>query len=140
MSTRLMDLPPALRVWVRLLLYAAELAASLWLAYDLRFDFLVGPASAQERLVVLSWLVPLQLVLLALFLQFSPLLGYFSTPDLARMCHALGISAALAMGMWSALGAGYASPRSVIMIDLVFSLVGLTGARLALRTLRERLA
>jgi hypothetical protein len=69
-----MDLPLALRVWVRLLLYAAELAASLWLAYDLRFDFLVGPASAQERLVVLSWLVPLQLVLLALFLQFSPLL------------------------------------------------------------------
>jgi FlaA1/EpsC-like NDP-sugar epimerase len=140
MSTRLMDLPPALRVWVRLLLYAAELAASLWLAYDLRFDFLVGPASAQERLVVLSWLVPLQLVLLALFLQFSPLLGYLSTPDLARMCYALGISAALAMGMWSALGAGYASPRGVIMIDLVFSLVGLTGARLALRTLRERLA
>jgi len=53
MSTRLMDLSPALRIWVRLLLYAAELAASLWLAYELRFDFMVGPDSAEERLVVL---------------------------------------------------------------------------------------
>jgi FlaA1/EpsC-like NDP-sugar epimerase len=135
-----MNMPPALRIWVRLLLYGSELAASLWLAYELRFDFMVGPVSAQERLVVLSWLVPLQLVLLALFLQFSPLLGYFSTPDLGRMCYALVISAALAMGLWFALGAPYAPPRSVILIDLVFSMVGLTGVRLALRTLRETLA
>ena len=140
MRTPIMDLPPALRIWVRLLLYASELAASLWLAYELRFDFLVGPDSAQERLVVLLWLVPLQLVLLALFLQLSPLLGYFSTPDLARMVYALVISAGMAMGVWLALGAPYAPPRSVILIDLVFSLVGLTGARLALRTLRETLA
>jgi FlaA1/EpsC-like NDP-sugar epimerase len=135
-----MDLPPALRIWVRLLLYASELAASLWLAYELRFDFLIGAASAQERMLVLLWLVPLQLVLLALFQQLSPLLGYFSTPDLSRMVYALVISAAMAMGMWSAVGAGYAPPRSVIVIDLVFALVGLTGARLALRTLRETLA
>jgi hypothetical protein len=140
MRTPLMDMPPALRISVRLLLYASELAASLWLAYELRFDFTVGPVSAQERLVVLLWLVPLQLVLLALFLQLSPLLGYFSTPDLARMFYSLVISAAMAMGAWLALGAGYAPPRSVILIDLVFSLVGLTGARLALRTLRETLA
>ena len=65
---------------------------------------LVGPAAAQERLVVLLWLVPLQLVLLALFLQLSPLLGYFSTPDLARMFYALVISAGVAMGVWFALG------------------------------------
>jgi FlaA1/EpsC-like NDP-sugar epimerase len=135
-----MDMPPALRIWVRLLLYASELAASLWLAYELRFDFMVGPVSGHERLVVLLWLVPLQLVLLALFHQLSPLLGYFSTPDLARMFYALIISAGVAMGVWLALGAGYAPPRSVILIDLVFSLVGLTGACLALRTLRETLA
>jgi len=132
-----MDLPPALRIWVRLLLYAAGLAACLWLAYELRFDFNVGPVAAQERLVVLRWLVPLQLVLLALFLQLSPLLGYFSTPDLVRMFYALLVSAAVATGLWLALGAPYAPPRSVIIIDSVFSLVGLSAARLAARTLRE---
>jgi FlaA1/EpsC-like NDP-sugar epimerase len=137
MRTRLMDLPPALRIWVRLLLYAAGLAACLWLAYELRFDFNVGPVAAQERLVVLRWLVPLQLVLLALFLQLSPLLGYFSTPDLVRMFYALLVSAAVATGLWLALGAPYAPPRSVIIIDSVFSLVGLSAARLAARTLRE---
>ena len=82
----------------------------------------------------------MQLVLLALFLQLSPLLGYLSTPDLGRMFCALIISAGVAMGMWLLLGAGYAPPRSVILIDLVFALVGVTGARLALRTLRETLA
>ena len=135
-----MNMPPALRTWVRLLLYGSELAASLWLAYELRFDFMVSPVYAQERLVVLSWLVPLQLALLALLRQFSPLLGYFSTPDLNRMFYALVLSAGLAMGVWLALGAPYAPPRSVILIDLVFALVGLTGVRLALRTLRETLA
>jgi hypothetical protein len=107
----MMDMSPALRIWVRLLLYATELGASLWLAYELRFDFLVGPPAAQERLCVMLWLVPLQLVLLALFFQFSPLLGYFSTPDLVWMSYALIISAAIAMGVWSGLGAGYA-PRA----------------------------
>lgn len=140
MRTRLMDLPPALRIWVRLLLYTAGLAASLWLAYELRFDFGVGPAAARERLEVLLWLVPIQLVLLALFLQLSPLLGYFSTPDLARMFYALVISAAMAMGVWLALGTPYAPPRSVILIDLVLSLVGLSGANLVLRRMRETLA
>jgi FlaA1/EpsC-like NDP-sugar epimerase len=122
------------------MLYTTGLAASLWLAYDLRFDFSVGPAAAQERLNVLLWLVPLQLVLLTLFLQLSPLLGYFSTPDLARMFYALVISAVMAMGMWLALGTPYAPPRSVIVMDLVLSLVGLSGANLAMRRMRETLA
>jgi len=131
-------LPPVLRIWVWLGLYAAELAASVWLAYELRFDFTVSAAWAQERLVVLAWLVPLELVLLALFQQFSPLLGYFSTPDLGRIGYALVLGAAAALGAWFALGTGYAPPRSVILINLVLSLVALAGVRLALRTLRER--
>jgi len=52
------------RVWLLLLLYAAELSASLWLAYELRFDFMVEAPYQQERLLVLLWLVPLQLLLL----------------------------------------------------------------------------
>src|ERR1035438_4685 len=116
MRTPMMDNTAALRFWVRLLLYSAELAASLWLAYELRFDFTVGPVAAQERMVVLLWLVPVQLVLLALLQQMSPLLGYFSTPDLGRMFYALVLSAGVAMGMWFALSAGYAPPRSVILI------------------------
>jgi len=120
-------------------MYAAELAASLWLAYELRFDFVVEDPARQERLFVMCWLVPLQLILLGLFHQLNTLLGYFSTPDLARMFHALTISAILALLAWAIWGSGVAPPRGVIALDFVFCLVGLTGARLALRSFRESL-
>jgi len=140
MKIKLIGYSGPVRVWILLLFYAAELTASLWLAYELRFDFLVEPAFQQERLVVLLWLVPLQLVLLGLFHQLTPLLGYFSTPDLARMFHALLVGAAVAVLAWWGFGAGLVPPRGVIVGDFVFALVGLTGVRLALRTLRESLS
>ncbi|HYV29949.1 MAG TPA: hypothetical protein VEO53_02385, partial [Candidatus Binatia bacterium] len=139
MRTSRMDLSAPLRTWVLLLLYAAELSASLWLAYDLRFDFDLDSVSQHERLIVLLWLVPAQLILLALFRQLKPLLGYFSTPDLTRMFHALTIGVFAAFAVWVGWGSPYAPPRSVIIIDCVFAMVGLAGVRLALRTYRESL-
>ena len=52
MNARILDLPPAARFWALLLVYTTELTASLWLAYELRFDFLVEPKFQQERLFV----------------------------------------------------------------------------------------
>src|SRR5258706_15955488 len=96
MKTSRMDLPAPLRVWVLLLLYAAELGASLWMAYDLRFDFALDAVSHHERLIVLLWLGPTQLILPAFFFQLTPLLGYFSTSDLTRLFRALTIGVELA--------------------------------------------
>lgn len=140
MKRHQLDVSSRVRFWLFLLVYTVELAASLWIAYALRFDFAVNPESQQERLFVLFWLVPLQLILLGLFHQFNSLLGYFSTPDLARMFHALFISFVIGIGMWYVCGEGFAPPRGVLAMDFVFSLVGLTGVRLALRSLRESLA
>ena len=138
-TPRLLDLSAPTRFWVLMCVYALELSASLWLAYELRFDFMVEPNFQKERLFVLCWLVPLQLVLLGLFHQLNTLLGYFSTPDLGRMFQALTISAITALVVWGVWGQGVAPPRGVIVLDFIFCLVGLTGARLALRTLRESL-
>jgi FlaA1/EpsC-like NDP-sugar epimerase len=132
-----LDLSPQRRFLLLLVLYAAELAASLWLAYDLRFDFMVDTTSSQERYFVLLWLVPLQLILLGLFHQLTSLLGYFSTPDLARVFHALFISSIIVLIVWIISGEGFAPPRAVIAMDFLFSLIGLTGIRLALRTFQE---
>jgi FlaA1/EpsC-like NDP-sugar epimerase len=139
MKTQYFDLAQKYRFWVLLLLYAIELTASIWLAYELRFDFLVDHGFRQERLFVLLWLIPLQLILLGLFQQLTPQLGYFSTPDLARMFHALILSSIVVLIVWIIWGEGFAPPRGVIVLDFVFCLVGLTGVRLALRTLRESL-
>jgi FlaA1/EpsC-like NDP-sugar epimerase len=122
---------------VLLLLYALELSASLWLAYALRFDFLVAPNYQQERFFVFLWLVPLQLVLLGAFRQLNTLLAFFSTPDLVRMFQALSIPSLVAVAVWLGWGQGYAPPRGVIVLDFVLALVGLSGIRLGLRTLRE---
>ena len=137
MKINLFEYSPPVRIWVLFMLYTAELCASLWMAYELRFDFMVDPASQQERLFVLIWLVPLQLLLLGLLHQLDSLLGYFSTPDLARMFHALTISMAGAIVVWLIWGTGFAPPRGVIVLDFVFALVGLTGVRLFLRASRE---
>ena len=135
-----LDVSPKTRIGLLLCAYAAQMAASLWLAYEIRFDFSVAASYQEERLFVLLWLVPLKLILLASFHQLSSLPGYFSTPDLARMFHALLISSVVTGVVWMVGGIGYAPPRGVIVVDFVFSLVGLTGVRLGLRALREILS
>jgi len=132
-----LDLSPATRFALLSLLYATELTASLWLSYELRFDFSVDPGYQHERLFVLLWLIPLQLILLGFFHQLRTLLEYFSTPDLGRMFRALAISSAVAGMVWIWPGPGFAPPRGVIVLDFVLGLMGLTGVRLALRMLRE---
>src|SRR5262249_2962527 len=117
--------------------YAGELTASLWLAYELRFDFAVDPDYKSERLFVLLWLIPLQLILLWFFHQLSALLEFFSTPDLTRMMQALIISSFIAGAIWIWPGPGFTPPRGVIAMDFVLGLVGLTGVRLALRRFCE---
>lgn len=136
-SSVVLNYSPPARVWLLALLYAVELVASLWMAYELRFDFNVGPELQQERMVALAWLVPFQLLLLGWFQQLTPLLGYFSTPDLARIFHALSISVLGGAAAWFVWGAGFAPPRGVLILDFVFALVGLSGVRLLLRMSRE---
>src|SRR5262249_30191108 len=115
--------------------------------YELRFDFAIDDKLADngvlvhgQRLFVLMWLVPLQLLLLARFHQLTSLLGYFSTPDLARMFHSLAFGFILCGGVRWICGAEYAPPRGVLILDFVFALVGLTGVRLFLRVSREMAA
>ena len=100
LKTSDLDLSPPRRFAVLVSLYTPGLIASLWLAYELRFDFAVDPGYQQERAFVLLWLIPLQLIMLGLFHQLRTLLGYFSTPDLARMFHALTACAAIAGLVW----------------------------------------
>jgi FlaA1/EpsC-like NDP-sugar epimerase len=137
MTFNVFNYSPRTRALLLLVIYALELMASLWLAYELRFDFDVDDASRSQRIFVLLWLVPLELVLLGVFYQLTPLLGYFSTPDLSRVFHALAISALIALLGWLGLGITYAPPRGVIVMNFIFGLVGITGARLLLRANRE---
>lgn len=117
--------------------YTAGLSVSLWLAFQLRFDFAVAP----EYLVHFDWmlvsLVAVKLILLLCLGQFGSLLSYFGFHDLGKILAVCAISSALALGVWFTAGVPYAPPRAVIVTDLLISFLFLCGFRLSLRLLRE---
>ncbi len=117
--------------------YSAGLSISLWLAFQLRFDFAVAP----EFLVHFDWmlvsLVAVKLILLLALGQFGSLLSYFGFHDLGKILAVCALSAALALGVWFVVGVPYAPPRAVIVTDLLISFLFLCGFRLSLRLLRE---
>lgn len=116
---------------------------SLWLAYQLRFDFNIPP----EHLLHIRWniigITGAKLLLLFAFGQFGSLLSYFGVYDLGKLLAVCVIAAVLALGIWLAttiwlaLGVPYAPPRAVIVTDLLISFLFLCAFRLSLRLVRE---
>ena len=130
-------LPKFLHQAYLLTAYVAGLCGSLWLAFQLRFDFSV-PA---EYFVHANWIflgmIGCKLLLLLAFGQFGSLLSYFGFHDLGKLLAVCAISAALALGVWVIAGVTYAPPRAVIVTDLLVSFLFLCGFRMSLRLIRE---
>src|SRR5688572_18979782 len=116
-----------------ILLDTAALLASLWLAYQIRFDFLVPPKIQPTLGVILLWVVGLKLLFLWRFRQFEMLLGYFSLSESSRLFWALLAPSLLIFVVSSQFGSDVAPPRSVVVTDFGFSLIALTAIRVGLR-------
>ncbi len=129
---------PWARKTILLLLYAGGFTLSLWLAYQLRFDFAVEEDFKQQFLRCLPWVVALKLILLYAFGQFEGLLSYFSLPDLNRVFRASSLAFGILLATWFISAGALAPPRGVILTDFCLSLLGLAGTRLGFRVLRER--
>jgi FlaA1/EpsC-like NDP-sugar epimerase len=117
---------------------AATLLASVWLGYQLRFEFEV-PGDIQKILpLVALWVVGLKLFGLWRFRQFQVLLRYFSISDFAGLFWPIFATSLLIFGISSQLGWDYAPPRSVVLADFSFSLIGLAALRLIFRRVLAR--
>ncbi len=128
-----------LRFWVTVCSYLGVLAASFFLAYELRFDFALPPEFQEERVRLLPYAVAVKFLGLVLLRQMGSMLRYFSIPDLVRVAVAMALSSALLI-VPRALGhANYIFPRGVLLIDLLLSIGGLCVFRIALRIYQERL-
>src|SRR5689334_15784824 len=92
----------------------AALVGSLWLGYQLRFDFAVPEATQQSFLPVLFWVVTLKLFCLWRLHEFEVLLGYFGIPDFCRLLWASFLPSLLVFGISSHFGSEYAPPRGVV--------------------------
>lgn len=119
-------------------IYAAGLSASLWISYQLRFDFSLPPDYSRRFTQALPCLLLIQFVLLSRFKQFTGLFRDFSVPDLARLSTSLGLATALALTFRSLAPEILLPPRSILLLDLAFSLITLGGIRLGVRLLWER--
>ena len=113
--------------------YIAALVGSLWLGYQLRFDFAVPKETERTFLLVFTWVIGLKLLCLWRFAQFDVLLGYFSLPDFSRLFRILFAASIIVFGVSAQLGSNYAPPRSVVVADLSFAVLALTAIRLAFR-------
>ena len=109
----------------------AALLASLWLGYQIRFDFSIPAAIQQTFPLIFLWVIALKLLCLWRFRQFEVLLGYFSIPESSRLFWALFVPSLIVFAVSNQLGSDYAPPRSVVLTDFGFSVIGLTAIRLS---------
>jgi len=59
-SSVALNYSPPIRVWLLITLYTLQLAASLWMAYELRFDFAAAPEDEARAIVCAALARPLQ--------------------------------------------------------------------------------
>jgi FlaA1/EpsC-like NDP-sugar epimerase len=111
----------------------AVLLLSLWLGYQLRFDFSVPSEIQHEFPLVFCWVIGLKLLCLWRFRQFDVLLGYFSISESTRLFWVLFVPSLIIFGVSNQFGSDFAPPRSVIATDFGFSIIGMTAIRLAFR-------
>jgi FlaA1/EpsC-like NDP-sugar epimerase len=114
---------------------ALTLLGSLWLGYEVRFNFSVPTDVKQVALLASLWVVTLKMLGLWRFRQFQVLLRYFSISDFTSLFWALFTASLFVYGISSQLGWAYAPPRSVVVADFSFSLLGLAVLRLTVRRL-----
>jgi len=145
---RLLNTPLSpLRMIGVLAIYSSLLAIAYWLAFELRFEFLVPGAgeTAEDtnwqaiRLEILPWLVLTKLFILLALGEFRGILHFFRLPDLTRIFGALVLTAVGLTLLWYFKDGEACTPRSVILADFQFSFVFLCGFRLSCRIYAERL-
>ncbi|MSU47938.1 MAG: polysaccharide biosynthesis protein, partial [Opitutus sp.] len=127
------------RASVLALIYLAIAAVSFYLAYEIRFDFLVPEQHQQERIRLLPLVLGIKLVALVAARQLGSLMTYFSVPDLVRLLWAMLASSTLLLSPRIVGWLEYTTPRGVLLTDFMLCFGGLCAGRLATRLYRERL-
>ena len=120
-----------------LTVYTGALVLSLWLSYQLRFDFNPAPEYLDRFELILFGLVGMKLILLFAFGQFGSLLTYFGVHDVQKIFAATLLGALTALVGWEFGGVAWAPPRAVILSDLMISFLSLCSVRMVFRLLRE---
>lgn len=119
--------------------YAAILTGAFYLAYEVRFDFVVPERYQSERLQLVGFIVAIKLLVLVATRQLGSVMKYFSVTDLLRLVSAMTI-ASLAALLPRVIGLGFlpTPPRGMLLVDYFLSVGGLGALHLGARLFRER--
>ncbi len=117
--------------------YGLLLSVSLYLAYQLRFDFAVPPNELSVLLQTGPFFVALQLVALYWWRQFKGLLSFFGPAEIQQLGFALAAAAGMQYLLWIFSQGRWMAPRSVIVTDWCIAFLMIVVARTSLRSLHE---
>jgi len=124
-----------------LIFYGGLLIFSFYLAYELRFDFVVDEGYHLARRAQVMWIVPVEIFFLFMFGQFRGFLSYFRLPDLIRLATALGAACGLFFAIWIFFYLFHnretMPPGGVILINFLIATILLSAFRVGLRSYRE---
>ena len=127
-----------IRAVVLLTVYTLIISLCRFLAYELRFDFIVPREFQEERLWSNAFNLAVKLAFLLLFGQFRALLSFFSLPDLLRIAGAVYLANLTTFLERYVLATNNMTPRGVVLTDFVLCVGALSSLRLGLRIIRER--
>ena len=111
------------------------LSASLVLAYNLKYGFLIPDTVQQTMWQTVGWLVSLKIIILVLIGEFKGIFSYFRLPDLFKIivCF-VSVSTGLALCHYF-IRAPWLPERDILIADLLFSILFIFFFRASLRIL-----
>lgn len=119
--------------------YALCLAASLILAYNLKFAFVV-PEDLQKVLWCnVIWLVSVKIIILILLGEFKGIFSYFRLPDLVKIVTCFTVFSFTLLVLRLCVNSIWLPSREIILSDLLFSILFILFFRTSLRIINGRI-
>ena len=118
------------RTGILAVIYGAIIAVSFYLAYEIRFDFLVPVQYQNQRMHYVLIVIALKLTALLLAGQFGSMITYFGITDLLRVITAMTICGVILVVAHLASSHLFVLPRGALLVDYLLCLAGLCTARL----------
>jgi FlaA1/EpsC-like NDP-sugar epimerase len=128
---------PGARSWLLAAAHAVVFALVYWLAWQLRFDFVVDDKSLLVFWATLAWVLALKLAVFSLLAQFHGWWRYVTFSDLTALLRATVVSLFLlaAANFFTRLPI----PRGVLILDGLLTVMALGAIRASWRMSREML-
>lgn len=121
---------------VYIILIGVLCAASLYFAYEIRWEFAIPESLQTKRVSVMLWLIPLQMVILYAFGQLEVMAARMRSYDFIQLSSALGLTAIFQLYLWYVFSGKDMPSRSIILIDLMLALLSIGGLRALLQYFR----